>query len=46
MQRNFYNYEIIKKVGEGTFGNVYKARDKLNNQIIALKIINRIKNNL
>ncbi|KAI8811681.1 kinase-like domain-containing protein [Cladochytrium replicatum] len=33
------NYEKIEKVGEGTYGVVYKARDKGNGAIVALKKI-------
>jgi cyclin-dependent kinase len=32
-------YSKIEKVGEGTYGVVYKARDNTNNQIVALKKI-------
>ena len=32
-------YLKIEKVGEGTYGVVYKARDRTNNEIIALKKI-------
>lgn len=32
-------YQKLEKIGEGTYGIVYKAKDKLNNQIIALKRI-------
>ncbi|KAJ3101678.1 Cyclin-dependent kinase catalytic subunit [Phlyctochytrium planicorne] len=32
-------YEKIEKIGEGTYGVVYKARDRKNNQIVALKKI-------
>lgn len=32
-------YEKIDKLGEGTYGIVYKARDKTTNQIVALKSI-------
>eukprot|EP00245_Coleochaete_scutata_P009911 TRINITY_DN336_c0_g1_i2.p1 TRINITY_DN336_c0_g1~~TRINITY_DN336_c0_g1_i2.p1 ORF type:complete len:304 (-),score=63.48 TRINITY_DN336_c0_g1_i2:966-1877(-) len=31
------NYEKLEKVGEGTYGKVYKARDKKTSQIVALK---------
>lgn len=31
------NYEILKLMGEGTYGHVYKARDKTTNQIVAVK---------
>ncbi len=32
-------YDRIAKIGEGTYGVVYKARDKVTNDIIALKKI-------
>ena len=31
------NYEIEKKIGRGQFSVVYRARYKLNNQVVALK---------
>ena len=31
------NYEKLEKVGEGTYGKVYKARDKRTGQMVALK---------
>lgn len=30
-------YEKLNRIGEGTYGAVYRARDKLNNGIVALK---------
>ncbi|KAI9020503.1 kinase-like domain-containing protein [Hyaloraphidium curvatum] len=33
------NYEKIEKIGEGTYGVVYKARDKKSGDIVALKKI-------
>ncbi|KAJ3146120.1 Cyclin-dependent kinase catalytic subunit [Geranomyces variabilis] len=33
------NYDKIEKVGEGTYGVVYKARNKSNGEIVALKKI-------
>jgi serine/threonine protein kinase len=33
------NYQKVEKVGEGTYGVVYKARDKNTGEIIALKKI-------
>lgn len=33
------NYHKIEKIGEGTYGIVYKARDVLNNRVVALKKI-------
>ena len=32
-------YLLIEKVGEGTFGNVYKAKNRETEEIVALKII-------
>lgn len=32
------NYEIIKKIGSGAFGVVYKALDKVNNDLVAIKV--------
>lgn len=32
-------YQKINKIGEGTYGVVYKARDKLTNEIVAIKNI-------
>ena len=44
------HFEIIKLIGKGAFGKVYKVRSKLNNQIYAMKIfdknIEKVKSNL
>jgi cyclin-dependent kinase 12/13 len=32
-------YEKIEQIGEGTYGQVYKARCKITNEIVALKRI-------
>ena len=33
------DYDYIKKVGEGTFGEVYKAKNKKDQKIVALKLV-------
>jgi len=33
------NFQKIEKIGEGTYGVVYKARDKTSGKIVALKKI-------
>jgi cyclin-dependent kinase len=38
-KKRLSNYEKIGKIGEGTYGLVYKARNKLTNEIVALKLI-------
>ena len=35
------NYVVIEKIGEGSFGKVYKGRRKYTGQIVALKFINK-----
>ena len=37
------NYEIIKKIGIGTLGTVYKAKNKYLKNIVAIKMIKKIK---
>ena len=36
---NMDRYEKIAKIGEGTYGVVYKARDKNTEELVALKKI-------
>ena len=33
------DYEILSKLGSGSFGVVHKARDKKNNMIVVIKIV-------
>jgi len=33
------NFNKIEKIGEGSYGIVYKAKDKTNGQLVALKKI-------
>ncbi len=35
--RNVNEYEKLNRVGEGTYGVVYRARSTINNDIVALK---------
>ena len=39
MDDSLDQYEKVEKIGEGTYGVVYKARDRLTNETIALKKI-------
>ena len=34
---NLKNYEILYKLGEGSFGIAYKVRDKLSGEILVMK---------
>lgn len=34
-----YRYEVIKKIGSGTFGQVYQCKDHKNGETVALKIL-------
>lgn len=39
MQQSMDQYEMIGKIGEGTFGEVFKARHRLSGRVVALKKI-------
>ena len=41
-------YEILTTIGQGTFGNVYKGKEKETNELIAIKMVdlNRMRENL
>lgn len=32
-------YELLRKIGSGSYGQVYKARVKNTNKIVAIKVI-------
>ena len=38
------NYTIIKKIGSGAFGTVYKAKSNSDNSIVAMKVEDKTKN--
>jgi cyclin-dependent kinase 2 len=38
-QQEIERYQRVSKIGEGTYGVVYKAKDKITNEIVALKKI-------
>ena len=38
------HYKVIKKIGEGSYGKIYKAKHKISNEIRAMKQIEK-KNN-
>ena len=35
--RKVADYEKLARIGAGTYGTVYRARDKTSNEIVALK---------
>lgn len=36
------NYEQISIIGRGSFGEVFKMRDKRTNDIVAMKVISKV----
>lgn len=36
-------YEVLKQVGEGSFGQVYKAKKRSDGEIVAFKVIRKVK---
>jgi len=39
MIKRVTDYELIEKIGEGSYGFVFKARNVKNNQLYAIKLI-------
>lgn len=35
-------YELIQLIGSGSYGKVYRAREKATNRNIAVKLINKV----
>lgn len=35
-------YEILKQIGEGSFGQVYKAKKRSDGEIVAVKMIRKV----
>jgi len=36
----YNNYQIIKRVGDGAYGVVFRAMDSKNNELVAIKKVN------
>lgn len=36
-------YELIKKIGGGSYGDVFKAKEKLTGRSIAVKLISKVR---
>ena len=41
-QGDIKNFEVIKKIGEGAFGQVYQVRRKFDNEIYAMKKVRMV----
>lgn len=39
---NIKNYKILNLIGEGSFGKVFRAADRNNENIVALKILSKV----
>lgn len=35
-------YEVLKKIGGGTYGEVFKAKEKLTGRSVAVKLIRKV----
>lgn len=36
-----YRYEVLEKIGDGAYFSVYKARDKVLNRLVAIKVLSK-----
>ena len=43
-KNNLERYQKLEKLGEGTYGVVYKAKDKLTSEIIAYSNLTQLRN--
>ena len=41
MQKHTHNFQLIEKIGSGGYADVYKAKNLLNDQDVAVKIITK-----
>lgn len=35
-------YVLLRRVGGGSYGNVYSAKDTVTNQLVAVKVVNEL----
>ncbi len=40
-KRSFDDYQILRDLGQGAYGKVYLAKDRLTDKIVALKSVNK-----
>jgi serine/threonine protein kinase len=40
-KRSFDEYQILRDLGQGAYGKVYLAKDKLTDKIVAVKSVNK-----
>ncbi len=40
-KRSFSDYTILRDLGQGAYGKVYLARDKLTDKVVAVKSVNK-----
>lgn len=42
MNFNMKKYELLNPIGEGSFGQVYKAKKRVDGEIVAFKVIQKV----